>query len=514
MIRRKQLPPAPVGVDPATRQWMDAVREQLEVSQGVRGSNLDQSVTFGDIIDIGLASFRSRGRARFNATDLMPSSEAPNRTIPPAPAGVEGIAGIGFNTITFQIPLYGNHGFAEIWRAEGAGALLGAAVRIGTTNSTVYSDFDVVEGTVYVYWVRFISTSSIAGPYHASLGVELTSKYTAATILDSLEETLMDLSGDNIFQIIAENFALWDPGPDYETDPNDKALVIGYSGGQLGIDGAYMKTATIDDAAIINLSVAKIISGSLTAGTYIKGGDFFGGQLRLGVGTIVRDDETGIPTGYASVIDSDGRAWLEDAYVRGDVEASSIRGGKTGANDTTPGYFLGFDGSTPEVNIGNSSNKLHWNGSSLVVRGNVEATSLTANTVTTDKLVTGAVQINGAGTLYVASGQLDSVENDYYTVTGINSLGSITSGSSVLISYGMNVTSDDTGTLYVAFWTGSSWVNSTTLDAVTYGASVEDILKIISVPANTSQMRFRLQLFSGNTSGSSSASVRYVVFKR
>ena len=360
MTRRKQLPPAPVGVDPATRQWMDAVREQLEVAQGVRGSNLDQSVTFGDIIDIGLASFRSRGRARFNATDLMPSSEAPNRTIPPAPAGVEGIAGIGFNTITFQIPLYGNHGFAEIWRAEGAGALLGAAVRIGTTNSTVYSDFDVVEGTVYVYWVRFISTSSIAGPYHASLGVELTSKYTAATILDSLEETLMDLSGDNIFQIIAENFALWDPGPDYETDPNDKALVIGYSGGQLGIDGVYIKTATIDDAAIANLSAAKLTAGQLTSGTWIKGGDFFGGQLRLGVGTIVRDDETGSPAGYATVIDSDGSIY---------TDKGSIYGGKASANDTAPGYFIGYENSTPEFHVGNSSKSIHWDGTDLSLNG-------------------------------------------------------------------------------------------------------------------------------------------------
>ena len=193
MTRRKALPPAPAGADPAVRQWMESVREQLEVSQGVRGSSLDQSVTFGDIIDIGLASFRSRGRARFNATDLMPSSEAPNLTIPPAPAFVEGIAGIGFNTITFQIPLYGNHGFAEIWRAEGTGALLGAAVKIGTANGTVYSDFTAVEGIVYVYWVRFISTSSIAGPYHASLGVELETLVRAATVLEDLEGQLSEI---------------------------------------------------------------------------------------------------------------------------------------------------------------------------------------------------------------------------------------------------------------------------------------------------------------------------------
>jgi hypothetical protein len=500
---------------------MESVREQLEVSQGVRGSSLDQSVTFGDIIDIGLASFRSRGRTQFNATDLMPSSEAPNLTIPPAPAFVEGIAGIGFNTITFQIPLYGNHGFAEIWRAEGAGALLGAAVRIGTTNSTVYSDFDVVEGTVYVYWVRFISTSSIAGPYHASLGVELTSKFSAAKIFDSLEETLMDLSGDNIFQVIAENFALWDPGPNYETNPNDKALVIGYSGGQLGIDGAYIKTATIDDASIFGLTAAKITAGELTAGTWIKGGDFFGGQLRLGGGNIVRDNETGIPTGYASVIDSDGRAWFEYAYVRGDIEASSIRGGKTGANDTTPGYFLGFDGSTPEVNIGNSSNKLHWNGSSLVVRGDIQATSLTADTVNTDKLITGAINVSGAWSMSGSSSSPGPPHYQYHSKYHLNFLGALDNGARVIIFHEL---SGDNAlvTLEVGAWDGYSFSGYTHLSTKAFGISGTNLAQIGAVydlPNNAIILRFRLTVIAlvnrwGSGSGTGSSSGDYVVIKK
>ena len=293
--------------------------------------------------------------------------------------------------------------------------------------------------------------------------------------------------------------------------------MIGYSGGQLGIDGAYMKTATIDDAAIINLSVAKIISGSLTAGTYIKGGDFFGGQLRLGVGTIVRDDETGIPTGYASVIDSDGRAWLEDAYVRGDVEASSIRGGKTGANDTTPGYFLGFDGSTPEVNIGNSSNKLHWNGSSLVVRGDIEATSLTADTVNTDKLVTGAINVSGAWAMSGSSPDNSTPNYSYHTKTDLDSLGALDNGARVIIFHELSGDNAQV-TIEVRAYNGS-WGGYTLLSTHRFNIAGTDLVQIGAVydlPNNATQVQFRLNVTSTDTgaSGTGSSSGDYVVIKK
>jgi len=743
MTRRKALPPAPAGADPAVRQWMESVREQLEVSQGVRGSSLDQSVTFGDIIDIGLASFRSRGRARFNATDLMPSSEAPNLTIPPAPAFVEGIAGIGFNTITFQIPLYGNHGFAEIWRAEGAGALLGAAVRIGTTNSTVYSDFDVVEGTVYVYWVRFISTSSIAGPYHASLGVELTSKYTAATILEAIEGQLaeihlvsslagridlidasetgildrlglteeslydattgifalhdslsdvvtdsetglatrasqtdfnslssivtdgdtgltaralqvdfqslitdvdgkaeastvsqlsIDLSGldtdvggvvtqistiqgdiDDIlaewavqvvtdtadgtiisgislmndegastFQIMADNFVLWDPGANYATDNTDKDLVIGYSGGELGIDGVYIKTATIDDASIIGLTAAKITAGELTSGTWIKGGDFFGGQLRLGVGSFNRPNEDGDAAGYSSVIDSNGNAYFENAYVRGDVEATTFSAGAalplnqvtgTGAlaskssvnyssevGGTKPptdadntkdiieaGTLLGagylhLNGTDANIAIGssrswgtngihlqynagapraefyrNGSNYLRYDNGGLKVRGDVQATSLSADTVNTDKLVTGAINVSGAWAMSGSSSSSGSPNYSYHTKTGLDSLGALDNGARVIILH--ELSGDDAQVSIEVRAYNGSWGGYTLLSTHRFnnpGSDLAQVGAVYDLPNDATQVQFRLTVTStySNSSGIGSSSGDYVVIKK
>lgn len=136
--------------------------------------------------------------------------------------------------------------------------------------------------------------------------------------------SLMNGGGSSTFQVLADNLAIWDPGPNYAIDNTDKALVIGYTGGQLGIDGAYMRTATIDDAAIISLAVEKLVAGTLQAGTWIKGGDFFGGQLRLGVGNAVRPDENGVNAGYSFVVDSDGAIEMDGPYLRTAVSGERL----------------------------------------------------------------------------------------------------------------------------------------------------------------------------------------------
>lgn len=213
MSRRKALPPPPAGVDPATRQWMEAVREQLEVSQGVRGSRLDQAITFGDTIGGNLPKFRSATKALTSTTD---TSDLAN---PPAPDGVSGVPGIGSNTIIFQIPSYKNHGFTEVWRAEGEGALLGASVRIGIANGTFYSDLTAVEDVVYVYWARFVSSNDIAGPFSDSIGVELRTQASAATTLAAIEgkinsvlRSTLDIEGDNGLITFGTNFVDIDVG--------------------------------------------------------------------------------------------------------------------------------------------------------------------------------------------------------------------------------------------------------------------------------------------------------------
>ena len=52
---------------------------------------------------------------------------------------------------------------------------------------------------------------------------------------------------------------------------------------------------------------------------------------------------------------------------------------KTGYSDTDAGFFLGWDGSNHAVNIGNATNFLKWNGTSLEVSGTLNITSSQIN---------------------------------------------------------------------------------------------------------------------------------------
>jgi len=293
----------------------------------------------------------------------------------------------------------------------------------------------------------------------------------------------MNDEGASTFQIMADNFVLWDPGANYATDNTDKDLVIGYSGGELGIDGVYIKTATIDDASIIGLTAAKITAGELTSGTWIKGGDFFGGQLRLGVGSFNRPNEDGDAAGYSSVIDSNGNAYFENAYVRGDVEATSLSANSVSASSIQSGAV--------------EAGKIAANA--------ITTSSLSSSVITTDKLVTGALQVSGDASL--------SGNGDSWTMTGLDSLGSITAGSKVVIyDPTCNVASLGGGsvTFRVRFYNGS-WSGYTTLVVATNNSSATGKIKLITLPTNSTQIQFNLDGAGGSSYGGGAS---FMVFKR
>lgn len=52
-VRRPGLPANPLG-DSGLTQWAAAVKEQVEVSQGVRGNYRDAAATLGMLIDAGI----------------------------------------------------------------------------------------------------------------------------------------------------------------------------------------------------------------------------------------------------------------------------------------------------------------------------------------------------------------------------------------------------------------------------------------------------------------------------
>ena len=64
------------------------------------------------------------------------------------------------------------------------------------------------------------------------------------------------------------------------------------------------------------------------------------------------------------------------------VNTGSIYSSKSSYGSSTSGWFLGYNGTTPVIDIGSGTAYVRWNGSTLSVKGNIDASTITASTFT------------------------------------------------------------------------------------------------------------------------------------
>lgn len=102
----------------------------------------------------------------------------------------------------------------------------------------------------------------------------------------------------------------------------------------------YINTAAIKDATITSAQISSLVADKITAGTITAAIDLQAPKVRSGAIT------------YAQI------------------------------SAGTPGFFLGDDGGTYKVAIGNGTDFIRWNGTNLEVRGNLTANSGTFRSVT------------------------------------------------------------------------------------------------------------------------------------
>lgn len=117
------------------------------------------------------------------------------------------------------------------------------------------------------------------------------------------------------------------------------------------ITGAKLKNATIDDAKIFSLAANKITTGSIAVGTCIQSAQWY-------------DQPNEVPQWR---ICGDGNALFNNVSVRG-----SYYGNATGFTDGGTGIFIGKDGGTYKLRVGDgqatpTGPSLRWNGSTLSV---------------------------------------------------------------------------------------------------------------------------------------------------
>ena len=188
------------------------------------------------------------------------------------------------------------------------------------------------------------------------------------------------------------------------------------------MDAAFMRTfvaqagqigaLAVDDAAIANLSAAKLTAGDGTIGGILKSANYVSGFSGWAVH----------PTGWAE---------FANATVRGTVYADNgwFKGQIIGGSATTyasgTGMWTGVDAGTWKFRLGSSASYLRWDGASLTLRG----------TLTIE---------DGAGNVLLSSGTgvpWDKINSRPTSLAGLNA----TEGSKLDgIAVGADVTSQNT----------------------------------------------------------------------
>lgn len=284
-----------------------AVAENMQILTGQKGDKLDKALTYREAAAIGLLKLRRSGSGAIIPENPTPPERDPvwqGVEKPHAPVNVTADGAFHTVTLTWDIPTYKGHAFAEVWRAEFDDAVadkgnnIAKAVRVGTTLANVYADA-VGKGFKAFYWVRFVNKNGYNGPYQSALGL--------------LAETSADVD-----EIIASatNFAIYNP-----TKPTEKEIIFGVTDdGKVGIREAVIKKATIQIIHSEKITADYIKAGVSISAPLISGGSFdmgnaymSGGAAGFGLG----GPYSGWGKGWNSIIYSDGSIYTNRLNAEG-----------------------------------------------------------------------------------------------------------------------------------------------------------------------------------------------------
>jgi hypothetical protein len=259
------IPPIPKDASPELRAYLTALGEALQVRLGRRGDPRDRAVTLRELVDSGLA--KELKTKQFDPNNYVASNlgfetnTAPNLAVPPAPAGLSGSAAFQTVILTWNSGndpafLYSNHSLTEIYRHTSD--TIGDAVFLGSTPAAIFADDTVSSGTTYYYWVKYVSTDSIKGPFNATSGVSV-----AATNVNAITNTM--ISDDAITTPKLATNSVTTDALSAGSVTADKAIladaaVVNAKIADAAISRAKIQNAAIDSAQIENAAITTAIN--------------------------------------------------------------------------------------------------------------------------------------------------------------------------------------------------------------------------------------------------------------
>lgn len=176
--------------DPTLQTWIKAIDDGLKTA-------VDQSVSKGDLVDLGLAGFKDgklQGLVNEDKTDF---------TVPLAVRDLKVSGGYSTTTLSWITPKSKVFGRNVVYRAEVND--FGKAVEVGSSIGDIYTDYVGNNAKVY-YWVRTLSKYEVEGDLSPSVYVttsldipfvlnQLTNKITSNQLVQSLKTEIDKIPG-------------------------------------------------------------------------------------------------------------------------------------------------------------------------------------------------------------------------------------------------------------------------------------------------------------------------------
>ena len=439
--------------DDNVTEVLRAVKNVLQVREGLLGDTLDQYVTWRDLTDVSVVS--AGGTSTLTNGTRVPVIVPPtvdtgydptaDLTTPSQPTGLTITSGMTSIYLAWTGASYQNHAYTEIWRASTDS--IGSAVRIGTTITNLYSDPVGKTNQTYYYWIRFVSAANVSGPYNATAGTVASTGLVGGVDLspliitaDKIASGAIDLGGSKITGLLANaNMAVI-------TDPTKIAdsLIGNTKLANLAVDAAKLADSSVTATKIANLAVgtAAIQTGAITTAlianaaigsaqiadaaiTSAKIGNLAVGNAAIQNGAITNAKISDLTADKITAGNLTAAINVNTGYIYGGVNPD---GSAPGTSLFGTGYLLGAYGSANQFFIGSPTQNLLWNGTSLNVKGNINGSTITGGTISGTTIsgttinggTINGTTINGSELIIGSSPAIDSNNTQVMTGSGVH----------------------------------------------------------------------------------------------
>ena len=172
------IPAVPLTSSPHETNFLASVKSWLEKAAGTAGF-----VSRRDLASYGVIQANSDG----TFGPVVP----PNKSVPPAPTNLQATGAMTNIILDWDDPnaAYGNHAFTEVWASETIS--FSTAVMVGQSAGFNFAHA-VGAGSTRYYWIRFVSTSDVKGPYNDVGGTVANTSNDPAWLLSVLNNQITE----------------------------------------------------------------------------------------------------------------------------------------------------------------------------------------------------------------------------------------------------------------------------------------------------------------------------------